>query len=213
MYKQYNHRSGYVSISNADRSGHLDFLATVYNGIKVSDFTYNETPGDYLLYFGRIHPDKGTSEAIEIAVKSKKRLLIAGIIQDKGYFDEKINPLLNDEIIFIGDTGPEKRNRLLGHAVALLHPINFDEPFGLSVAEAMLCGTPVIAFNRGSMPELIVDGKTGFLVDTVDEAVDVLADIRKINRLDCRQWSFDNFSQEKMVNEYIKLYNLVLAKV
>lgn len=213
VYKKYNRQSGYVSISNADRSDELDYLATVYNGIKVSDFTYNETPGDYLLYFGRIHPDKGTAEAIEIAVKSKKRLLIAGIIQDQAYFDEKINPLLNDEIIFIGDAGPEKRNRLLGHAEALLHPINFDEPFGLSVAEAMLCGTPVIAFNRGSMPELIVDGKTGFLVKTVDEAVSALMDIRKINRLDCHQWSLANFSQEKMVREYIKLYDSILVKI
>jgi len=213
VYKKYNRQSGYVSISNADRSDELDYLATVYNGIKVSDFTYNETPGDYLLYFGRIHPDKGTAEAIEIAVKSKKRLLIAGIIQDQAYFDEKINPLLNDEIIFIGDAGPEKRNRLLGHAQALLHPINFDEPFGLSVAEAMLCGTPVIAFNRGSMPELIADGKTGFLVKTVDEAVDALADIGKINRLNCHQWSLGNFSQEKMVSEYIKLYDSILVKI
>ncbi|HZX59703.1 MAG TPA: glycosyltransferase family 4 protein [Mucilaginibacter sp.] len=212
VYKKYNRRSGYVSISNADRSHELDYLATVYNGIKTSDFTYNETPGDYLLYFGRIHPDKGTAEAIEIAVKSKKRLLIAGIIQDQAYFDEKINPLLNDEIIFIGDAGPEKRNRLLGHALALLHPINFDEPFGLSVAEAMLCGTPVIAFNRGSMPELIVNGKTGFLVKTVDEAVDALADLARINRLDCRQWSLANFSQEKMVKEYLRLYDLILVK-
>ncbi|MFI5160566.1 MAG: glycosyltransferase family 4 protein [Sphingobacteriales bacterium] len=212
VYKKYNGSSSYVSISNADRSPELNYLATVYNGIKVSDFTFNDAPDDYLLYFGRIHPDKGTAEAIEIALKSKKRLLIAGIIQDKAYFNEKINPLLNDEIVFIGDAGPEKRNKLLGNALALLHPISFDEPFGLSVAEAMLCGTPVIAFNRGSMPELIVDGKTGFLVNTVDQAVDVIPDIRKINRQDCYQWSLANFSQERMVKEYIRLYNLILAK-
>jgi glycosyltransferase involved in cell wall biosynthesis len=213
VYQKYNSSTNYVSISNADRSPKLNYLATVYNGIKISDFTYNETPGDYLLYFGRIHPDKGTWEAIEIAVKSKNRLIIAGIIQDQAYFDERIRPFLNDEIIFIGEAGPAKRNKLMGNALALLHPINFDEPFGLSVAEAMLCGTPVIAFKRGSMPELITNRKTGFLVKTIDEAVDALADIDKINRLDCHQWSLAQFSQEKMVKDYLTLYKLILAKI
>jgi glycosyltransferase involved in cell wall biosynthesis len=212
VYKKYNSSTSYVSISNADRSPELDYLATVYNGIKANDFTYKETPAGYLLYFGRIHHDKGTAEAIQIAVKSKKRLLIAGIIQDQRYFDEKVKPFLNDEIVFIGEAGPEERNKLMGDALALLHPINFDEPFGLSVAEAMLCGTPVIAFNRGSMPELIVSGKTGFLVKTVDEAVDALTGIGRLNRLDCHQWSLARFSQQRMVKDYIGLYNRVIAK-
>ena len=119
-----------------------------------------------LFYFGRIHHDKGTAEAIEIAKKSKRKLLIAGIIQDEGYYKQKIEPQLNDQIQYIGHAGPEKRKELLGKATALLHPINFNEPFGMSVAEAMLCGTPVIAFNKGSMPELIQHEKTGFLVVT-----------------------------------------------
>ena len=111
--------------------------------------------------------------------------------------------------IYVGEAGPEKRNKLMKNALALLHPINFDEPFGMSVAEAMLCGTPVIAFNRGSMSELIIHGKTGFLVDTADQAVEGVFDLAKINRLECRNWSEEQFSQERMVDEYVKLYERV----
>jgi len=212
VYKKYNKHSSYVAISNADRSPLLTYAATIYNGIRTNDFEFQSVPGDYLLYFGRIHPDKGTVEAIEIAIKAKRKLLMAGIIQDRSYFEHKVAPLLSDQVIYIGEAEPVKRNELMRNALALLHPINFDEPFGLSVAEAMLCGTPVIAFNRGSMPELIVDKKTGFLVNDVDEAAEVVADIKRLNRTDCRQWSMEQFSQEKMVNEYINLYRSVLAK-
>jgi glycosyltransferase involved in cell wall biosynthesis len=213
VYQKYNQDTSYVSISNSDRSPLLDYIATVYNGIKVKDFDFNDQPRDYLLYFGRIHHDKGTAEAIEIALKSKRRLLIAGIIQDQDYYDFKIKSLLSDQVIYVGEAGPEKRNELMKNALALVHPINFDEPFGLSVAEAMLCGTPVIAFNRGSMPELILNGKTGFLVNNVNEAVESLQEIHKISRQVCRQWSLDQFSQEKMTKEYIRLYLSILAKI
>ncbi|MBC7400557.1 MAG: glycosyltransferase family 4 protein, partial [Mucilaginibacter sp.] len=142
VYKKYNSIGHYVSISSSDRSPELNYLATVYNGLDTKDFEFNETPGDYLLYFGRIHPHKGTTEAIEIAKKSKRKLIIAGIVQDEGYFKNKVEPQLNDQIEYIGSAGPEKRNFLLSNAAALLHPISFDEPFGMSVAEAMLCGTP-----------------------------------------------------------------------
>ncbi|HWZ35258.1 MAG TPA: glycosyltransferase family 4 protein, partial [Mucilaginibacter sp.] len=158
VYKKYNDTNSYVSISNSDRSRELNYIATVYNGLNTDEFQFNEQPQDYLLYFGRIHPDKGTAEAIEIARKSKRKLLIAGIVQDERYFRERIEPQLDDDqVAYIGSAGPEKRNALLGNAIGLLHPINFAEPFGLSVAESMLCGTPVIAFNKGSMPELIKD--------------------------------------------------------
>jgi glycosyltransferase involved in cell wall biosynthesis len=212
VYQKYNQRSSYVSISNSDRSPLLSYAATIYNGIQTEDFEFKSGPGDYLLYFGRIHPDKGTAGAIEIAAKTKRKLLIAGIIQDTAYFEEQVGPFLNEQIVYLGEAGPEKRNDLMRNALALLHPINFDEPFGLSVAEAMLCGTPVIAFNRGSMPELILHGKTGFLVNGVDEAAETVADITRLDRSDCRRWSMEQFSQEKMVNEYIKLYRSVLAK-
>ena len=210
VYQKYNSNSHYVSISNSDRSPLLTYAATIYNGIRVSDFEFENSPEDYLLYFGRIHHDKGTAEAIEIATKSKKRLLIAGIIQDGNYFEQKIKPFLRDQIIYVGEAGPERRNELMKNALALLHPINFDEPFGLSVAEAMLCGTPVIAFNRGSMGELVIHGKTGYLADTVDEATEAVSSLGDINRKECRNWSEEQFSQERMVNEYIKLYESVL---
>jgi len=212
VYKKYNATAHYVSISNADRSPELDYLATVYNGLDVSHFKFNDAPDDYLLYFGRIHPDKGTAEAIEIAKKSKRRLIIAGIIQDGNYYREKVEPFLNDEDIrFIGEAGPEKRNQLLGKASTLLHPISFNEPFGMSVAESMLCGTPVIAFNKGSMPELIEHTKTGFLVDTVDEAVSAVNGLPVIDRNYCRKWAQSNFSKEKMVQDYWELYRKILG--
>jgi glycosyltransferase involved in cell wall biosynthesis len=211
VYKKYNSIGHYVSISNSDRNPQLNYLATVYNGLDTKDFIFNETPEDYLLYFGRIHPHKGTAEAIEIAKKSNRKLLIAGIVQDEGYFKERIEPQLNDQIEYIGSAGPDKRNTLLGNALALLHPISFDEPFGLSVAEAMLCGTPVIAFNRGSMPELIKDQETGFLVNTVDEAVDAVNAIKTIKRLECRDWANAQFSCDKMAGDYYKLYQQILG--
>ncbi len=210
VYKKYNQSSHYVSISNSDRSPELQYLGTVYNGLRISDFTFNPDPHDYLLFLGRIHPDKGTAEAIEIARCSKKKLLIAGIIQDQDYFNEKVKPFLGDEIQFLGHAGPEMRNKLLGNAMALLHPIQFNEPFGMSVAEAMLCGTPVIAFNKGSMPELIVHEKTGFLVNNVQEAVDALTSISKLNRQSCNDWAASHFSQEKMAADYIHFYKTIL---
>ncbi|HEY0245975.1 MAG TPA: glycosyltransferase family 4 protein [Mucilaginibacter sp.] len=212
VYKKYNSIGHYVSISNSDRSPELDYIATVYNGLDTANFSFTEQPEDYLLYFGRIHPDKGTAESIEIAKKSGKKLLIAGIVQDADYFKEKIEPQLNEQIEYIGSAGPEKRNTLLGNALALLHPISFNEPFGLSVAEAMLCGTPVIAFNRGSMPELIKDKETGFLVDTVDKAVDAVNSIQSISRKSCFEWATSKFSQDKMVDDYLELYYRILSK-
>ena len=212
VFKKYNDNSYYVSISNADRSPELNYIATVYNGIDSQYFTFKEKPADYLLYFGRIHHDKGTYEAIQIARKAKMRLIISGIIQDRQYFDEKVAPSLNgDDIVYIGSSGPEKRDELLGKAFALLHPVNFNEPFGLSVAEAMFCGTPVIAFNKGAMSELIVDGKTGFLVNSVDEACEKIKAIPGISRNFCRQWAENNFSKEKMTEAYIAVYENILA--
>ena len=211
VYKKYNARGHYVSISNADRSAELEYIATVYNGLDTKDFRFTEKPEDYLVYFGRIHHDKGAAEAIQIAKKANKRLLIAGIIQDENYWKEKVEPFLDDQIQYIGHAGPEKRNELLGNAQALLHPINFAEPFGMSVAEAMLCGTPVIAFNKGSMPELIQNQRTGFLVNTVDEAVDAIVQLGSINRKDCFEWANSQFSKEKMADDYYRLYQQILG--
>lgn len=210
VYKKYNAHTHYISISKADRHPDLDYLGTVYNGLNTQDFTFNAQPDDYLLYFGRIHPDKGTAEAIVIAQKSRRKLLIAGLIQDEQYFNNCIRPELNDDIQYIGSLGPQERDTLLGNAAALLHPIHFEEPFGLSVAESMLCGTPVIAFNKGSMPELIRDKQTGFLVHDIDGAAAAVQVLNTIDRQACRHWAAQEFSKEKMVKDYLDLYQKIL---
>jgi len=211
VYKKYNNTGYYVSISYSDRSPELSYTATVYNGINTSKFSFNAESGETLLFFGRIHPEKGVSEAIEIAKKSNRKLIISGLIQDQEYFDNRVNPYIDgQEIMYVGNSGPEDRNKLLGGAFALLHPISFEEPFGLSVVEAMICGTPVIAFNRGSMPELIVNGKTGFLVNHVEEAVEAVNSVEFINRRDCTEWASSNFSMQKMVDGYLEVYKKIL---
>jgi glycosyltransferase involved in cell wall biosynthesis len=211
VYKKYNDQGYYVAISNANRHPDLNYTATVYNGININNFTYRNNPDDYLLFFGRIHPEKGAWDAIQVAKQCNKKIIIAGLIQDAAYFENKIKPYINDEdVVYAGNCGPQQRDELLGGALALLHLIHFDEPFGLSAAEAMCCGTPVIAFNRGSMPELIVDKKTGFLVHTIEAAADAVAQLPLINRSDCRQWSAGSFSTEKMTDDYMAVYNRIL---
>ena len=213
VYKKYNDNTSYVSISNSDRSSELEYTATVYNGIDNKDFTFNDNPKDYLLFFGRLHPEKGTYESIQIAKKANKKLIISGLIQDEAYFEEKVKPYINDkDIVYVGNSGPKERNKLLGEATALLHPISFDEPFGLSVAEAMFCGTPVVAFNRGSMPELIDNNKSGFLVSSIDEAVEAIYKIDSIDRKYCQQWAMSHFSIDKMVEGYLDVYKHILQQ-
>lgn len=213
VYKKYNDSAHYVSISNANRHASLDYTATVYNGINTSEFTLNEHPGDYFIFLGRIHPEKGTLEAIQMARRCGKRLILAGPIQDEQYFQSKILAEIdNDRVVYAGNCGSRQRDQLLGQARALLHFILFDEPFGLSVAEAMCCGTPVIAFNRGSMSELILDGTTGFLVDTIEEAEQADRQLDHIERAACRKWALTMFSKERMTDEYIKIYRKIISE-
>jgi len=212
VFIKYNDSNNYVAISNANRHPQLNYVATVYNGIDTSLFTYREHPHDYLLFFGRIHPHKGTVEAIEIARRSKKKIIIAGLVQDTEYFNSQIQPLIdNEQVVYVGNCGPEQRDELLGNAIALLHPISFEEPFGLSVAEAMCCGTPVIAFNRGAMRELIRHEETGFVVRSIDEAVDAVDMIHQVSRKQCNEWAVAMFSKEKMVASYISTYEKILS--
>ncbi len=213
VYKKYNPGSYYVSISNSDRSPELDYIATVYNGIDSSQFTFNPEPEDYLLFFGRIHEEKGTFEAIQIAKKTGRRLIISGLVQDQSYFEEKVKPYINGEdIVYVGNSGPADRDRLMGNATALLHPINFEEPFGLSVVESMFCGTPVIAFKRGSMAELIEHEKTGFLVHNIESAIEAITAIPGLRRLYCYQSAHSRFTRKKMVEDYLKVYKEILSK-
>jgi glycosyltransferase involved in cell wall biosynthesis len=213
VYRKYNGKVFYVSISDADRSPELDYIATIHHGIDLENFTFRPEGGDYLLFFGRIHNDKGAREAIEIAKRVGRKLVIAGVIQDQEYFEQWVEPHIDGErISYVGSAGPELRDQLLGNAYALLHPINFDEPFGFSVVESMACGTPVIAMNRGSMPELIENGVSGLLVSSVEEAVDAVEKVEKIDRARCRKVVEERFTAENMADQYIKVYEQVLEK-
>jgi len=211
VYKKYNKKVFYVSISDSDRSSDLDYIKTIHHGIDIRQFDYQAAPDDVLLFFGRIHEDKGVRQAIEIAGASNKKLIMAGIIQDQVYYERYVSPHIdNEKVVYVGSVGPVERNRLLGSACALLHPIQFDEPFGLSVIESMACGTPVIAFGRGSMPELIENGKNGFLVHNVDEAVETVARIKEIDRATCRRHVERYFTVDRMVEQYIEVYKMIL---
>lgn len=213
VYKKYNGRVYYVSISDTDRSPELTYIATVHHGIDLRLFEFRPEPGNYLLFFGRIHHDKGAREAIEIARRFGMRLIMAGIIQDEEYYNRWVKPHIDGEkVVYVGSAGPEKRNELLGGAYALLHPINFAEPFGLSVVEAMACGTPVVAFNRGSMPELIRHGVTGFLCRDMEEAVVALHHVPQIDRRACRQWVEQRFTAQRMVTDYIRVYREIFLR-
>lgn len=214
VFEKYNGQTHYVAISNADRHPRLNYVATVYHGIPLEEFTLRETPDDYLLFFGRIHHEKGVAEAIEIAQRSNRPLVIAGIIQDQSYFEREVAPHLDQvRIRYIGSVGPEDRDALLGGAFALLHIINFAEPFGLSMIEAMACGVPVIARGYGSVPEIVKHGETGFIVNTIEEAVGSLEQIKILDRAAIRNYVAEKFSRNRMVDEYIRVYHEVLLTV
>ena len=211
VFKAYEDRVHYVAISEADRAPGLRYAATIHHGIPVDDFPFDPEGSDDLLFFGRMHPDKGAAEAVQVARETGRRLVMCGIVQDEGYFERTVEPFVDgDRIVYRGAVGGEDRTRALGSARALLHLIGFDEPFGLSVVEAMACGTPVIAFNRGSMPELIDDGVTGFLVDTVEQAVEAVARVDQLDRAACRRAVEARFSVARMADAYLRLYRRLL---
>ncbi len=212
VYERYNDRTFYVAISDADRHARLDYVATIHHGIPLDEFTPRAEPGDYLLFFGRIHPDKGAGAAIEVARRSGHRLVLAGIIHDQGYFDREIAPHLdNDRVTYVGVADPARRDALLGGALALLHLIAFDEPFGLSMVEAMACGTPVIAYGRGSIPEVVESGETGFVVGSVAEAVEAVARVGALDRAQIRRRAEVRFSRERMVEDYLRVYAMIVG--
>ncbi|MEA1083780.1 glycosyltransferase family 4 protein [Sphingomonas sp. CD22] len=211
MYQPYQDRVHYVAISDADRAPQLRYAATIHHGIVLDDFPFDAEGSDDLLFFGRMHPDKGAAEAIAVAQATARDLAMYGIVQDQGYYERSVVPHLGERIRHPGAVGGDARTAALGKAAALLHLINFDEPFGLSVIEAMACGTPVIAIRRGSMPELIEHGVTGFLVDSVDEAIAAVARLPEIDRAACRAAVAARFTVERMADAYIALYRDILG--
>lgn len=213
VYQKYNRRGHYVAISDADRHPSLDYVATIHHGIDLGEFPLFTGPREYLLFFGRIHPHKGTARAIEVARRSGLPLVLGGIVQDHDYFEREVKPHVDgNRVRFLGSVGPDQRAQVLGGARALLHLIEFDEPFGFSVVEAMACGTPVIAHRRGSMPELIQHGENGFLVADVDAAVDAVHNAKDVDHALVRASVERRFDVNRMVDEYLATYRRVLGR-
>lgn len=215
-----NHR--FVSISNNQRGGmpDLNFVATVYNGIDTAQFNYTEKPrGDYLLWVGRIVAKKGPLPAIETAKKTNTPLVIAAAIDpaDRTYFESEIKPHIDGKFIsYIGEISHNTSESLYGNAICTLFPITWHEPFGLVMVESMACGTPVVAYNIGSVPEIVVHGKTGFIVE-IESGVEGMAhavrEMGTIKRGDCRSHVIEHFTKEKMVEGYIDVYQRILNKL
>jgi glycosyltransferase involved in cell wall biosynthesis len=204
-------RSAFISISDSDRSPRLDYLATIHHGIDVEELPLGPG-GESLVAFGRIHRDKGTSTAIEIARAAGRPLVICGPVQDQLYFDEQVAPHLDDHAVtYLGSVGPAERARVLGGAAALLHPIGFDEPFGLAVVEAMACGTPVVAYHRGSMPVVVDEGVTGYLATDVPSAVAAVALSTHLARPAIRERAMARFGVGRMVEQYLAAYRRMLT--
>lgn len=214
VYGEYK-SCNYVSISMNQRKPmpELNFTANVYNGIETKKFRFFEKAGDYFAFLGRMSPEKGPVQAIQIAKKAGIKLIMAAKVDavDEDYFEKEVEPLVDGEQIkFIGEVNHEEKVELLGNAKALIAPIQWEEPFGLFFVEAMACGTPVIATRRGSVPEIVVDKKTGFICDTIEEAAERTKIIGNINRQDCFDHVNANFSAEKMTEGYAKAYEKVI---
>ena len=205
-------RSFYCSISNADRDPGLDYLATTYNGVDPAEFPFRSEPGDYLVFLGRFHPEKGTHLAIDIARRAGVRLKIAAIAQDDAYFREQVLPHIDgDRVQFLGALEKAERNELLAGALALVHMTTRPERFGMTLIEAMACGTPVLGAAMGSIPEIVRDGVTGFLCTEVSDAVSKVPQLAGLDRRACRAHVEAEFTVERMIDRYVAAYDAALA--
>jgi glycosyltransferase involved in cell wall biosynthesis len=205
--------SSFVSISDSDRAPELEYLATIHHGIDLTALPFSAAGGESLVVFGRIHPDKGTAEAIEIARLADRRLVICGIVQDDRYYREQVEPHIDgDRVRYLGSVAPAQRAEVLGSAAALLHPIAFAEPFGLSVVEAMACGTPVITYPIGSMPEVVDPGITGFFADGVVSAAKQIEAAAALDRATIRRVAERRFGVDRMVDDYLTVYRRLLER-
>lgn len=205
-----------VSISNSQkrREPGLNYFGTVYNGLEMDDYPFSPRAGSYLLFVGRISPEKAPHLAIEAASKTGLPLIIAAKLDeaDREYYIKKVKPFLSKDIRWIGEVSLKERNELYSRALAFLHPATWEEPFGLTLIEAMACGTPVIAFNKGAIPEIILNKKTGFIVNDFQEMISAIKQIEKISRYSCRDHARNKFSAKKMTDGYEDLYRRVVEE-
>jgi glycosyltransferase involved in cell wall biosynthesis len=204
-----------VSISEAQRLPvpQLNWQATVYHGLPRHQYHFRADHGRYLAFLGRISPEKRVDRAIEIARRVHLPLKIAAKVDrvDRAYFDEAIEPLLHHPLMeFIGEIGEHEKDAFLGDAYALLFPIDWPEPFGLVMIEAMACGTPVIAYRNGSVEEVMEQGRTGFIVDDLEDAVQAVRRVRELSRVRCRRVFEERFTAERMARDYVRVYERCL---
>lgn len=216
VYKEYNN-TYFISISKNQQQQQpkLNYVANIYHGIPVEKFEFNDKPGDHLVWLGRISPQKDTRGAIEVARRTGRKLILAGKIDkvDEEYYEEEVRPYIDGEQIhYIGELGFADKIGFLKDAWCMLMPLTWQEPFGLVMIEALACGTPVIASNMGSVPEIIQDGKTGFIVSSISQMIKKVDEISKISRRACRKYVEKNFTQEKMISEHIKAYKEVIKR-
>lgn len=206
----------FVSISYSQRKPipSLNYAANIYHGLDMNDFPYSKTDNGYLLFVGRISPEKGVHHAIEVAEFLSLPLIIAAKLDkvDFAYFNESIKPHLSDKIRWIGEVDTEERNRLMSRALCFIHPVSWREPFGLVIIEAAACGTPVVAFNHGSIPEIVKHRKTGFISEDVTEMIEHVKNIDKIKRITCRKYALENFNAERMADEYEQVYEKLISQ-
>jgi glycosyltransferase involved in cell wall biosynthesis len=203
-----------ISESQGMPTINLNYGGVVYNGLKMDQYPISDKHEDYLLLVGRICEEKGTHYAIEVAEKLNKKLIIAATLHphDEAYFKARIEPHLSEDIKWIGEIDEHERNELMSKAMCLLHPVTWPEPFGLVLIEAMACGCPVLAFNQGAIPEVVWDGKTGFVVRTLEEMIDHVSDVSSIDRKKCREYALANFSSAKMADGYEEVYRKIFNK-
>ncbi len=207
-----------VSISNDQRTSlpQANWAATVHHGMPPDELTPSAEPGDYLAFLGRISPEKRADRAIEVARRANVPLRIAAKVDDvdRDYFEQQIEPLLGAaHVEFIGEVGPEMKGDFLANARALIFPIDWSEPFGLVMIEAMACGTPVIAYGLGSVPEVVTDGVNGFIVDDIDSAVKAVGRLDEIDRAQCRVTFEERFTVERMARDYLRVYDGLVGSV
>ncbi len=204
-----------ISKSQKNSATNLNHSGTIYNGLKMNHYPFSANTDGYLLYVGRVYRKKGTHLAVEVARRLNLPLIIAAKIegeQNQRYFDKFIKPYLNDKIRWVGEVGEKERNKLYSRALCFLHPITWKEPFGLTLIEAMACGCPVVAFRRGSIPEVIEDGKTGFIVKNLEDMISAVKKISLIKREDCRFYSLSRFNEKVMADQYEEMFYRILEE-